>query len=77
MMISNLGKLALSTVYGDYHIQRVFAPSVITTRHEKYLGIATLKGQINFLMTSRNSTVPFDTVIEICHRAKEILVNLK
>lgn len=74
MMISNLGKLSIPDSYGEYHINRVFAPSVITTRHEKYLGIATINGQINFLMTSRNSTIPHETVAKLCHRAISILL---
>lgn len=73
MMISNLGKLDIPETYGNLHIERVYAPSVITTRHEKYLGIATINGCINFLMTSRNSIVPENVVSQVCNRAIEIL----
>nr|WP_147663075.1 condensation domain-containing protein [Candidatus Prometheoarchaeum syntrophicum]QEE16196.1 acyltransferase PapA5 [Candidatus Prometheoarchaeum syntrophicum] len=75
MMISNLGKAPIPKQYGNLYIDCIYAPSIITSRHEKYLGITTIGDQIHFIMTSRESMVSSDKVKQICEEAMIIIHN--
>jgi len=74
--ITNIGNLPFSTHYGDLTLEAIYGPSVILDIIEQIVGVATIGGKLNILLTFDEKFMSKDTSLALKRNFMELLGGL-
>ena len=73
--VTNLGKLNIPTIYGEYELKEIYGPSVYTEILEKVIGVTTINNQLCLTVTSGKDLIDRMEVEKQVSFVKHLLEN--